>query len=116
MIKKKLGVAKVKLSPEGKILETSFKPKMEINCSGIELEKLKGDTYGGPVEMEIQRSTDLIMASWFNAVNKIELADRDKLEIKSEISGCRTTKKGIKTCEYNYYLISVNKKVNPSVN
>ena len=105
---KELGIAIIKYSNEGIIIETSFKPTMNIEFKGLELEKLKTDN-GLFDKSDLKKATDLVMASWFSKVNSLELMDHSKCQIKSETKICKyypNTSK-IKVCKIRYYVEEV---------
>ena len=111
---KKIGIASIKFDKNGEIRDIYFKPTMEIKLDGVDLEKIKQE-YETVDENIVKNATDLVMASWFNTVNKIELMDHDECQIKSTIISCKPDNKGVKNCRIEYFIES-NKIVNTKVN
>lgn len=55
-------------------------------------------------EVKVKLSADLVLATWFNDILEIELADRDKYEVKSEVITCEKYDSGnVKLCVIDYY-------------
>lgn len=84
----KIGTAKIRYNKDGTVASAKFTPAMKI-----EIEKnLMNDvarTVNQPAnEIQLKNQADTILASWFDQVNKIELADREKYEIVSNIVLC----------------------------
>lgn len=81
-----------------------FKPIMEIKLSGGELlEKLSEFQHDKNSREHVEESASLVFATWFNKMNEIELADREKFEIVARTIDCQTYLKGnVKLCVINF--------------
>lgn len=98
----KIGIVTMEYAQTGKIIQATFAPIMVVELEEelfYQLEEIKPTT-----DPAVLRSNaDLVMASWFTRTNEIELADREKFSIVSDIIDCRKYETGqIKKCVIEY--------------
>ncbi len=86
-MKKKLieiGVVSVLYSPTWNVLDASFEPTMKHELDEKCLTQLKSISSDKDKDV-IKSNAELVFASWFEKMNEIELADREKFEIVSRV-------------------------------
>lgn len=97
-----IGRVVLKYNEEGKVVETHFEPTMRIQADQTllnQLETIKADKD----DKIVKANADLVFANWFNKMNEIELADREKYEVASEITECKKDTKGlVRVCSIRY--------------
>lgn len=86
MDKIEIGIAEISYDKDGKLIAADFVPTKHITdlaklCK--DLEQIKPDSADA-----VQRQGEVILAEWFSHMNAIELADREKYHIVSEMLIC----------------------------
>lgn len=81
--------------------------KAEYNFNKDELAQLLHD--GLPVHTEdcdqVKQLAETILASYFSGMTEIELADREKFKITSEVKDCKYTMQGtVLSCDIEFFL------------
>lgn len=86
----------------GKLDRIEFTPSILVKLNSKELVAFAKIT--GNDEATIATSASAVVAAWFQKTNEIELADRDKWKIETEVINCKRVGDGkyfsaIKRCE-----------------
>lgn len=105
MTTQKIGTAILDYNQKGIVEHAVFIPAdIEIDYNSTLLNELKSITKSKEITI-IQQQADLIMASFFERNNKIELADREKYELRrGEVKNITHWEDGtIKKVELSYY-------------
>lgn len=98
---KQLGVATIIYDEQGNASLASFNPTLPTNVGTSILKTFKN--IGNNDLDVIKQNADLTLAAWFSEVTNIELADRTKYEIVSEVLECEKFPNGnIKMCKISY--------------
>ncbi len=98
MESKEIGVVRISYDKHGVVTEASFNPTMKINLEPKVLLQLSA-IKGSEDHEAIHSNAAMVMATWFNKMNEIELADRNKYEIVSELFHCEKYSDGkVKEC------------------
>ena len=88
----------------GNVLSTEFEPKLPLKVTSGLLNQLTAVKCSDDSEV-IKSNADLVLASWFNQIEDIELADRDKFQVTSEVveARCERYENGNIKSVYIYY-------------
>lgn len=105
MKRQEIGIADISYRQDSTVESAHFSPTIKIELNETELTDglfgLKNKT-----AEEVKNTSELVMASWFNKMNEIELADRNTHEIKGEIMYCEEyTDKKVKRCMIKFFFI-----------
>lgn len=93
-----IGIATMVYDTNGKIMNTSFVPLLQIKHSK-KLESQLQTVKGSEDAEALNNNAQLVMAAWFSQVDEIELADRDEYEVVSKVLSCEKYQSGrVKTC------------------
>lgn len=97
-----IGTVEIEYSEKGEVKAASFHPVPAILFDSPVTSQLMALNHpAGP--HQLKNNSDLILAAWFTKMNEIELADRDRYDINSEIVGCDKHPNGsIKKCTLKY--------------
>lgn len=103
-----IGIAVIEYSKSGKVNRAFFTPTMETEAP----QDLK-DALSGPLtQAELKGKADILFANWINAVNHIELADRELYEVQGKVVKCEEYNGGqVKTCAIKYSLVKIVQNV-----
>lgn len=94
----KIGIAEIVYSEDGKVLRAFFTPTMRIGNVAEQLMKIR---HGNAAQ--IRQDAEIVLSSWFNKMNEIELADRSEYEISSEVLSCtQYPDGGTKRCKIEF--------------
>lgn len=99
-----IGIATITYDNGGRVIKelTNFVPTLKISITD-ELNKQFAQIRSEKDEINLKKNSDIVLATWFSKMNEIELADRDKFEIKSEIIKCeKYANERIKQCVIRY--------------
>jgi len=109
-----IGVATITYDQRGKAIRelTNFVPTLKISISE-ELDKQFAQIRSDKDELHLKQNSDLVLSIWFSKMNEIELADRDKFEIESQVIKCeRYSNQTIKQCIIKYSLKEIMSSTN----
>lgn len=97
-----IGTVQIEYRETGEVKSASFHPVPAIRFdSAVTRQLLTLDHPEGP--HQLKNNSDLILAAWFTKLNEIELADRERYDIDSEIIRCDKYPNGsIQTCTIKY--------------
>lgn len=103
MIPQEIGIATLNYDTTGNFIGGKFEPTMTVPVDKNLMDSFSGATCKDGEEAIKQQATN-IFASWFQAMNEIELADQEKYEIGTEIVGeCEKYEDGtIKSCTIKF--------------
>lgn len=107
----KIGTASFIYRPDGSVEYASFKPDIEVDTKKTPdlLHQFKSSLSGKGDDKTIQADASLIMGAWFAKAEEIELADRDKMVITSNVLNCERFANGLaKKCQIQFSLIQRN--------
>lgn len=99
-----IGIATITYDSGGTVIRelTNFVPTLKISITE-ELNRQFAKVKSEKDEINLKKNSDIVLATWFSKMNEIELADRDKFQIKSEIIKCeRYANQRIKQCVIRY--------------
>lgn len=102
-----IGQVAMEYSENGQVINASFTPSIVVKADEFLLGQLK--TIPQTDADVLKHNADLVLASWFNKTNEIELADREKWTIVSAVVDCDKYPSGaVKRCilEYTFKQIS----------
>lgn len=87
---------------EGNVINAIFDPTMKLDFKEPLSDQLQQIKCSEDVTT-VQQNADTIFAGWFSKLNEIELADRTKYEIKSNVLDCEKYPNGkVKKCLIQY--------------
>lgn len=109
-MKQKIGIVTISYNQKGQVSGAIFDPaRVDFNDDTFLLNLLSTE---GRSQEEIKKSADKILAAWFNKVDNIELEDREKFRITSQIVSCDKWKDDtVKSCVIEYSLEEVTNAV-----
>ncbi len=92
-----IGRATIEYDINGRVLYADFQPTMKVEVPSEVLQKLSSVEANKEI---IKENAATVFAHWFLKTNEIELADRDKFEIVTEIVRCSKyfTNNNVKKC------------------
>lgn len=104
-----IGVVTISHDKDGNMGEAYFKPTMQVSLDKSLVPALTAGTMASTDNPEyIRNQADIVMASFFSKITEIELADRDKYELKSEIIQCSKWGNGaVRTCKIKYSFVKI---------
>jgi hypothetical protein len=100
-----VGKAVFNFDEQGKQTSAYFMPTMKVNVNT----NLLQDICVGESADVIKSNAEIALASWFNQMNEIELADREQYTLKSEVETCTKYSNGkVRMCVvvFNFLKIS----------
>jgi hypothetical protein len=84
-----IGKAEISYLQDGKVNSARFTPNhYVITPKNSSVFRQLEDLEVGPQEDKIVKQAELMMATWFSKLNDIEMADREKYKIVSEMDEC----------------------------
>lgn len=96
-----IGIAELKYNIHGFVVMSSFKPSLNIEHTE-KLAEILNKIECTDVS-KIKQQADIVFASWFSRITDIEIADRSKYVISSNIITCKKFKNGkTKNCAIEY--------------
>lgn len=105
-----IGIATINYDQQGNVLEAYFNPTPKFEK--IDASQLKSVKSSKEAEV-IKYNAEMILASYFSRMNEIELADRDKYEIGSEILICTKYDNGnVRSCSIQFFFRELELKEN----
>lgn len=108
MKKIEIGTATIHYAQDGKVTHTSFIPK-EIDLPLSSIEGLRGIPSSAS-NTELQENANKVFAAWFEHMNEVELADRDKYEIASAVHCKRREDNTISECWIAFFFQEIQIK------
>ena len=99
--REEIGVAVINYDTEGKPRAVRFTPLIKIDTPMDLLNQ--HENVKGKDEQQLKTNAELAMGSWFAKVDSIELADRDKYKITSEVKCFRREDDSIRQCEVTFF-------------
>lgn len=96
-----IGSAVIEYDAAGKVTTAYFEPSIKIDLA----EALGGrfTELAAPTPEELKGNADIVLGAWFSKMNEVELADRDRYTIESEIVECEQYPNGtVKRCILRY--------------
>lgn len=107
----KIGTSVLVYDNLGKLKSATFTPEMDFVADESLISKLSKIKHKS--EAEIKSDAETIMASWFNQLNTIELADRDEYEVVGQKEDCVYNGKGsVKTIKISFYFKKRSEQLN----
>lgn len=98
--KKSIGTGVITYDEHGEVVSVTFLPNKEVSFDKTKFRKLNS-----PDDTDTAReNAELALAEYFNYITGIELADREKVTVKSEIANCLMNGERIGSCEVNYFV------------
>lgn len=98
----RIGQAVILFNEEGKAVGSMFTPEgIKINNLAMfaEVGEVLAPVEGNKGQENIRKAAETVFAAWFNKMNEIELADREKFEIVTEVLKCEEYSPGkVKSC------------------
>ena len=98
----RIGVTTLFFTEQGEAAVATFTPeRMELSDLSIrqQIRRLFAPVEGNKGPEAVKSAAELVFAAWFNKMNEIELADREKYEIVSEVIECKEYSPGkVKSC------------------
>lgn len=94
----KIGIANLDYDTTGKVINAKFVPSIKRIHNDVinRLKEVKGSTD----DQTIKSQAENLLSDYFNSINEIELADREKYKIVSTIKKCVKHLNGVvKRCE-----------------
>lgn len=83
---KEIGIATLSYTQSGEFINATFKPTMVISVDDNLMKNFEAiDCNKG--EQKVKEQAQNVFASWFQAMNDIELADREQYEITTNHAG-----------------------------
>lgn len=106
---KEIGTVHMHYDKFGLIQNADFIPAINFSLTE-EIKSQLGLIQPGSQEV-LTRNADMIMSGWFTKVNDIELADREKFQLKRQVLACEKFEATgyVKYCKLRYYLEEVVK-------
>lgn len=105
-MEKLIGIVTISYDQDGKILNTSFQSEIELDKSGLLNELIKINCTNEAEKIQLQ--ADIVVASWFNEVSSIEIADKFEYKVQSTLLECDKFDSGrVKTCKMLYKLVKL---------
>lgn len=107
MKRREIGLVTITYSATGKVVKAQFEPKLQIDFTNDLKAQMK------PVDPKddgdsIKANADLVLASWFSAVNDIELSDRSVERIVSKVLKCERYASGqVMLCQVEYAIETI---------
>lgn len=86
MDKLSIGIVKIEYDKEGKVIRANFYPSMNLEADDDLKNQLQ--TIKNSDQETVKSNASLVMAAWFSKMTDIELADREKYEISTNIISC----------------------------
>lgn len=103
--KQEIGIAKIEYDKNGVVTSAEFEPTLKLN--NPEALKAELSTIQCGDEPTLKYNADLVLAAWFAKVSDIELADREKYKIESEIVTCAKYPNGlVKSCTMKFFFVA----------
>lgn len=99
-----IGTANISYNEQGEIVSAIFTPSLELDVNEDEdlLKQLKSIPCTSNEEI-IRENAALVLGGWWNQLNQIELADRDKWKMDSEIVACNKWPSGrVQMCSIKF--------------
>jgi len=103
-----IGVATIAYDEQGRVKNVEFTPTLTIDPTPLlpQFEHLSGN---GDLST-LKKNADLVLGAWFENVDVIELADRERYIIDSETLSCSLHPDGtIRECRFKFVFRPVNK-------
>lgn len=85
---KNIGSVTLTYDENGIINSASFQPSMVVEADDKLLEQLRAISCPNEEE-KIKESAGLVFGAWFNEMDRMETADREKYSIYSEVGECQ---------------------------
>lgn len=103
-MRQRIGIVEFDYDESGKLIETAFAAEpMRIKVADDLTAKFSEITASNSQD-EIKAQAEKVLASWWSNLNDMEIADRNKFEITSEVVGCdKYTDGKIKVCRVEFY-------------
>ncbi len=110
-MKEELGIVVLTYDEDGNIKTAGFDPKIQVQVKSSKLKELF--EIGSSNDLEVlQLRADTVFAMFIDKINQIELADREKFQVVSEVMLCEKYENGnIKICKLKYFFVSVEENV-----
>lgn len=106
-----IGQAIINYDIKGNMLDAVFVPHLPMHVDQALADKISEVVKGTDDEKTLKHNADMVLASWFNQMTEIELADRNQYDIASTVVKCeKYANDMIKTCilDYNFILKTTN--------
>lgn len=101
-MKTEIGNVILAYNEEGHTIMAVFNPTLKVETNSVILDALK--EVEGKEQEVIMKKANVVMATWFNAISDIELADREKYLIEGEVQSCHKYPNGqIRECIIKYF-------------
>lgn len=98
-MKQEIGIVTLVYKEDGSLEEAAFLPTITVHSNKELVDELMTIKCSEETK-EVQSRAEAVLASWFNMLTEIEIADRDQYTIKSDIKKCEKWPNGkIHTCE-----------------
>lgn len=89
-----IGTSVTSYNEKGEVTYAQFRPKMILDHTK-ELEEQLKTIKSGDAPETLRNNSDVVFAHWFNTLTVIELADREKYKVESEVVHCERHKNGV---------------------
>lgn len=97
-----IGTVTIEYNQTGQLISSLFEPTLKVEIDESLIAELKSVENSDNIEV-IEHNASLILASWFNKVNHIELRDAEKTEIAGHVDLCEKHPDGrVKKCVVSY--------------
>lgn len=108
----KIGIARIEYNEDGTVKSAIFEPTMKVEAKADTLSPFLSIEDGNSSEEAVKEHAIIALATWFNKMNEIELADREKYTIDTEVVSCEKYPSGsIKICQIEFHF----EELKPSV-
>lgn len=103
MKREKIGTVDLKYNEKGELESSKFIPEPFI--ISVKKDQLYTEALNKTDEVEkIKALADISFSSWFNNISEIEISDREKFEIVSEVCICeKLNTNTVKFCRIDYF-------------
>lgn len=99
-----IGTVTTQYNEAGQLLSARFEPTLKIELSSEIKKDLEHNISKSEESEVIKFNADFVLGAFFAKITEIELADREKQEIVSEVAHCAKYSSGkVKSCVLKYY-------------